>query len=42
VPALVVGEMGIWTSGVLFAVNVFWALRATSAEPAPIARPRAV
>jgi hypothetical protein len=33
-PALIVGQMGIWASGVMFAVNVFWALRSKNAEPA--------
>jgi cbb3-type cytochrome oxidase subunit 1 len=31
-PALIAGQMGIWASGVMFAINIFWALRAKTAE----------
>jgi len=27
-PALVFGQFGIWAAGLMFAINVFWALRA--------------
>jgi hypothetical protein len=37
-PALIVGQMGIWAAGLMFAVNVFWALRSKGAEPATLAR----
>jgi len=33
-PALIVGQLGIWASGVMFAVNVLWTLRAKKSEPA--------
>jgi hypothetical protein len=33
-PALGVGELGVWSSGVIFAVNLFWVLRSTSEKPA--------
>lgn len=41
-PALVVGELGVWSSGVMFAINLFWALRSkdlTSATLAAAAAP---
>jgi cbb3-type cytochrome oxidase subunit 1 len=38
-PALIVGQLGIWTGGVIFAINVFWALRSKRADaPAAIIR----
>ena len=36
-PALIVGQLGIWTSGVMFAINVLWTLRAKQSEPATMA-----
>jgi hypothetical protein len=33
-PALIGGHMGVWAAGVMFAINVFWALRSKNAEPA--------
>jgi hypothetical protein len=36
-PALIGGQLGIWASGLMFAVNVFWALRAKQSEPATMA-----
>ena len=36
-PALIVGQLGIWASGLMFAVNVFWALRSKNAAPATMA-----
>ena len=33
-PALIVGQLGIWASGVMFAINVLWTLRAKKPEPA--------
>ena len=37
-PALIAGQMGIWASGLIFAINVFWALRSKNAEDDAIAR----
>jgi hypothetical protein len=37
-PALIVSQIGIWVAGLMFATNVFWALRAKAAEPAAMAR----
>ncbi|MPZ38139.1 MAG: cytochrome-c oxidase [Rhizobiales bacterium] len=37
-PALIVGQLGIWAAGLMFAVNIFWALRSKSVEDAPMAR----
>jgi hypothetical protein len=39
-PALIIGQMAIWAAGLMFAINVFWALR-SKAEPAMIARSHA-
>lgn len=36
-PALIVGQLGIWAAGLMFAINVFWALRARKSEPATMA-----
>jgi FtsH-binding integral membrane protein len=36
-PALVAGELGIWSSGVIFAVNLFWALRSKELTSATLA-----
>ena len=33
-PALIGGQLGIWASGVMFAINVLWTLRAKKPEPA--------
>jgi len=33
-PALIVGQLGIWAAGVMFAINVFWALCPGRVEPA--------
>jgi hypothetical protein len=40
-PALIFSQVGIWVAGVMFAINVFWALRAKAAEPATAARSQA-
>jgi hypothetical protein len=37
-PALIVSQIGIWVAGLIFAINVFWALRAKAGEPATMAR----
>jgi hypothetical protein len=37
-PALIVGQLGIWAAGVMFAINVFWALRAKRSVSATTAR----
>jgi hypothetical protein len=37
-PGLIVSQLGIWASGVLFAANVLWALRGSSTAPATIIR----
>ena len=29
-PALIAGQLGIWTAGLIFAINIFWALRSKS------------
>jgi hypothetical protein len=36
-PALIVGQLGIWAAGVMFAINVLWTLRAKKSEPATMA-----
>jgi hypothetical protein len=33
-PALIIGQLGIWAGGLIFALNVFLALRAKSADDA--------
>ena len=40
-PALIVSQIGIWAAGVMFAINVFWALRPKTTEPAAMARSHA-
>ena len=37
-PALIVSQIGIWVAGVMFAINVFWALRAKGSQSAGTAR----
>jgi len=37
-PALIVSQIGIWVAGLIFAINVFWALRAKRRAPATMAR----
>jgi hypothetical protein len=37
-PALIVSQIGIWVAGLIFAINVFWALRSQTSEPATMAR----
>jgi cbb3-type cytochrome oxidase subunit 1 len=38
-PALIVGQLGVWTGGLIFAINVFWTLRSKgAAAPAAIIR----
>ena len=40
-PALIVGQLGIWAAGLMFAINVLWALRPKAAAPTTIARSHA-
>jgi hypothetical protein len=40
-PALIVSQIGIWAAGVMFAINVFWALRSKTTEPTAMARSHA-
>jgi cbb3-type cytochrome oxidase subunit 1 len=37
-PALIAGQMGIWASGLIFAVNIFWSLRSKTVADDAIAR----
>jgi hypothetical protein len=37
-PVLIVSQLGIWSAGLMFAINVFWALRSKAAAPAAMAR----
>ena len=43
-PALIVGQLGIWAGGLMFAINVFWVLRTkgAAATSAIIRSPAAV
>jgi hypothetical protein len=36
-PALIAGHMGIWLAGLMFAINVFWALRSKNTVSATMA-----
>jgi cbb3-type cytochrome oxidase subunit 1 len=36
-PALIVSQLGIWSAGLMFAINVFWSLCTKRAEPSAMA-----